>query len=44
MIFGHPLPREFSLFSYWLPATEAEAELRFLRERLWLSPTEDFRS
>lgn len=41
MIFGRPQPKEFSLFSYWLPATQAEAELRFLRERLWLSPTED---
>jgi hypothetical protein len=41
MILGQPLPREASLLSYWLPATEAETELRFLRERLWLSPTND---
>jgi hypothetical protein len=41
MIFGRPLPREASLLSYWLPATEADAELSFLREHLWLLPTND---
>lgn len=41
MIFGRAMPHKNSLFSYWLPPTEAQAEERFLQERLWLSRTED---
>lgn len=41
MLFGRVLPRERSLLSYWLPRTEAEAEERFLQERLWLVQSED---
>jgi hypothetical protein len=41
MIFGQAMPRENSLMSYRLPYAEAQTEERFLRERLWLSPTED---
>lgn len=41
MTLGHPLPRERSLMSYWLPAAETETEERFLQERLWLSCSED---
>jgi hypothetical protein len=39
MIFGHSVPKQRSLFAYELPRAEAAAEERFLRERLWLSPT-----
>ena len=41
MIFGGPVPREKSLMSYVLPAPEAEAEEDFLKDRLWLAPTDD---
>jgi len=41
MIFGHLIPREHSLFSYRLPPAEADIEEQFLRNRLWLTPTED---
>jgi len=41
MIFGRGVPRESSLMSFILPAAEAETEERFLRDRLWLSPTDD---
>lgn len=37
MIFGRPAPPEKCLMSYWLPAGEAKAEERFLRDRLWFS-------
>lgn len=41
MIFGRSVPRESSLMSFILPAAEAEPEEQFLRDRLWLSPTDD---
>ena len=41
MIFGRSVPRESSLMSFVLPAAEAEPEERFLRDRLWLVPTND---
>ena len=41
MIFGHSVPRERCLFSYRLPASEAETEEQDLQRTLWLSPTED---
>ena len=41
MILGRPSRPEKSLMSYWLPPAEAESEERFLRERLWLSRTND---
>ena len=37
MIFGTPAPPDRSLFSYVLPANEAEAEEKFLQQNLWLS-------
>ncbi len=36
MIFGHPIPRENNLISYYVPVAEAEHEEQFLKERLWL--------
>ena len=41
MVFGNPMPRGGSLFSYLVPGGQAKAEEEFLRDRLWLSPTED---
>ena len=41
MFFGNPMPRGRSLFSYLVPGGQAKAEEEFLRDRLWLSPTED---
>lgn len=41
MVFGRPVPRESSLFSYRLPVSEADTEERFLQERLWLRRTQD---
>ena len=41
MIFGKALPRDRSLLSYRLPPAEARTEEGFLRDRLWLSRTED---
>lgn len=41
MILGRALPREGSLLSYWVPASEAVVEERFLQEQLWLSYTPD---
>ena len=40
IIFGRPLPREKCLMSYWLPASEAKVEERFLQDRLWLCVTD----
>jgi hypothetical protein len=40
IIFGNAVPRENCLFSYVVAAREADAEERFLRERVWLSPIE----
>jgi hypothetical protein len=40
MIFGRAVPRANSLFSYRLPAAEAQTEERFLQEKLWLSCAE----
>ena len=37
MILGRPIPRDRCLFSYLLPADEADAEEAFLQESLWLS-------
>ena len=37
MIFGWPVPREKSLFSYVIPAREADTEEMFLQQELWLS-------
>ena len=37
MIFGRPVPRDKCLFSYLLPADEADAEEAILQETLWLS-------
>jgi len=37
MILGRPVPRDRCLFSYLLPADEADAEEAFLQETLWLS-------
>ena len=37
MILGMPVPRDRCLFSYVLPADEADAEEAFLQESLWLS-------
>ena len=36
-IFGRPAPREKSLFSYLVPAKEADTEEAFLQQQLWLS-------
>lgn len=41
LIFGNSMPRERSLLSYLVPNGQAETEEAFLRNRLWLSPTED---
>ena len=41
MILGRPVPRKSSLISYQLPYTEAEAEESFLKERLWLSRSQN---
>jgi len=41
VLFGKVLPRERSLFSYWLPSAEADSEERFLQERLWLFGSEE---
>lgn len=41
MIFGREVARENCLMSYLLPSAEAQPEEEFLRERLWLEPTED---
>ena len=41
LIFGKALPRDRSLLSYRLPPAEARTEEGFLRDRLWLSRTED---
>ena len=41
MVFGEVLPRDKSLLSYRLPRAETETEEAFLRDRLWLSRTED---
>ena len=40
IIFGRPVPPEKCLMSYWLPASEAKVEERFLQDRLWLSVTD----
>ena len=40
-VFGEALRRDGSLLSYRLPPAEARTEEEFLRERLWLVPTED---
>ncbi len=37
MIFGTPVPRDGCLFSYVLPAKEADEEEDFLQKNLWLS-------
>ena len=37
MIFGRPVPSDRCLFSYLLPADQADAEEAFLQETLWLS-------
>ena len=37
MIIGTPVPRDGCLFSYVLPAKEADREEEFLQENLWLS-------
>ena len=37
MILGRPVARDRCLFSYLLPADEADAEEAFLQESLWLS-------
>lgn len=37
MIFGWPVPREKSLFSYVIPAKEADTEEVFLQRNVWLS-------
>ena len=37
MIFGTPVPRDGCLFSYVLPAKEADEEEEFLQKNLWLS-------
>lgn len=37
MIFGWPVSREKSLFSYVIPAKEADTEEMFLQQNLWLS-------
>ncbi len=42
MIFGRPVLRERSLFSYLLPLSEADMEEQHLQQVLWLSPTDDF--
>jgi hypothetical protein len=39
VIFGKGVPRENCLFSYLVAPHEADAEERFLRERVWLSPS-----
>ena len=41
MVLGKVLPRDKSLLSYRLPPAETEIEEAFLRDRLWLSRTED---
>ncbi len=41
MIFGRSVPRERSLLSYLLPADQAGTEEQFLRDMLWLVPSED---
>ena len=40
MILGRPVPRDRCLFSYLLPADEADAEESFLQKSLWLSRSE----
>ena len=37
MIFGRPVPRKKSLFSYVIPAKEADTEEMFLQQNMWLS-------
>ena len=37
MILGRPVPRDACLFSYVVPADEADAEEAFLQQNLWLS-------
>ena len=37
MIVGRPVPRDRCLFSYVVPANEADAEEEFLQRNLWLS-------
>jgi hypothetical protein len=37
MIFGHAMPPEKCLMSYWLSFEEAKVEECFLQDRLWLS-------
>ena len=37
MIFGWPVPREKSLFSYVIPAKEADTEEMVLQQNVWLS-------
>jgi len=41
MVFGCAIQRDASLMSYRLPIAEAKTEEHFLRERLWLIPSED---
>lgn len=41
MIVGRSLPPENCLMSYQLPIAESGTEERFLRDRLWLSPSAD---
>ena len=36
MVFGQPLPAEKCLFSYLLPISEADEEIAFLRDTVWL--------
>lgn len=43
MIFGQPVPRANCLMSYVLPASQAEAEEGFIKQRLWLARTDDSR-
>jgi len=37
IVFGTPVPRENSLFSFRLPQSEAKTEERFLQNKLWLA-------
>ena len=41
MVVGKSVPRERCLLSYLVPSKEAEAEEEFLRNRLWLSRTDE---
>lgn len=41
MVVGNSVPRERCLLSYIVPSNQAEAEEEFLRNRLWLSRTDE---